>query len=380
MLAVRSTMTRSKLPLSPIARSTTRVGSQKTRLSTISGIQGAFIMDNGWIRINSSNINVAEVYSLQFCVDPHGSVGWMAQANYIFKHLNITRDLENYVCMDTIVYRLGFSASTQNLPPGYLFLCRSVDFHDDFQCFRVPDCPAYWALDPSGLERLTADDVRSTGFPDFHCRRVVFGRCWHDSVYTGIRQFHAAKGFDPYSLEAAVAIGDPHIEIACDTDALLAHLQRRALQDYHAICYDNPACWRPFWIPTNTSVELGSIRYFPTSEYEDSVELSFIPGYQVYDCGWSTSASIAANVWNPLNCDHEGISVLENGWLRVSSADAASEYIRQIRLADRGSRISCGWLAQANHIFDHSGITCNLQDYCAFVSSLKYLELLYLKH
>ncbi|KAJ7669881.1 hypothetical protein DFH06DRAFT_1372245 [Mycena polygramma] len=153
-----------------------------------------------------SSPNVAEGY---YCKRWVASVGWLAQANRIFDRLNITRDLENYVCVDTIDYWLSFSASTGNLPPGYLFLCPAADLQDDFACFRIPVYPAYWSLEPSGAERLTADEAGALGFPDIQC----------------VREFHEAKGLDPHSQEAAIAMGCPLFEMTCDHDRLFAHLK-----------------------------------------------------------------------------------------------------------------------------------------------------------
>ncbi|KAJ7679474.1 hypothetical protein DFH06DRAFT_1166691 [Mycena polygramma] len=186
-------------------------------------------MENGWIRVNSPN--VAKAYNFRICVDGESISRWLPQANHIFDRLNITQDLENYVFMDSINYWLEFSASTENLPLGYLFLCPSADLQDDFACFRLPVCLAYWSLDPSGAGRLTADEARTAGFPDVELRRAVLGTFWDDSVYTGIRQFHEAKGFDPYSQDAAIAMGCPLIDITCDRDALVAHIKANGAYD-----------------------------------------------------------------------------------------------------------------------------------------------------
>ncbi|KAJ7853976.1 hypothetical protein B0H14DRAFT_2354022, partial [Mycena olivaceomarginata] len=87
---------------------------------------------------------------------------------------------------------------TENLPPGYLFLCPLPDFQSDLPaCFHVPDCPEYWSLDPSGAESLGLQQARNLGFPDMEFRMEVLGTVWDASVYAGICEFHEAKGFDP---------------------------------------------------------------------------------------------------------------------------------------------------------------------------------------
>ncbi|KAJ7687116.1 hypothetical protein B0H17DRAFT_867295, partial [Mycena rosella] len=93
-------------------------------------------------------------------------------------------------------------------PPGYLFLCPREDFHsDEPTCFRLPDCPAYWSLDPTGFERLSAEEATDLGFPSFELTLVGSGDSWDSSVYDGLRQFHEAKGFDPYSQDVARHMG-----------------------------------------------------------------------------------------------------------------------------------------------------------------------------
>ncbi|KAJ7153799.1 hypothetical protein C8R46DRAFT_848176, partial [Mycena filopes] len=69
--------------------------------------------------------------------------------------------------------------------------------------------PAYWSLDPSGAERLSAGEATRLGFPPFRLTTKVRGRWWNASVYTGLRQFHQAKGFDPESQEVARHLGEP---------------------------------------------------------------------------------------------------------------------------------------------------------------------------
>ncbi|KAJ7624156.1 hypothetical protein B0H17DRAFT_963923, partial [Mycena rosella] len=100
-------------------------------------------------------------------------------------------------------------------PPGYLFLCPCEDLRsDDPTCFRHPDCPAYWSLDPTGFERLSAEAAESLGFPSFEFKMAAVGKSWDASVYDGLRQFHEAKGFDPYSQDVARHIGCKMYELS----------------------------------------------------------------------------------------------------------------------------------------------------------------------
>ncbi|KAJ6532593.1 hypothetical protein B0H19DRAFT_1187973 [Mycena capillaripes] len=58
------------------------------------------------------------------------------------------------------------------------------------------------------------------------------------------------------------------------------------LQDYHYICYFHLAWEQAFLISTNDSVQLGSIRHFPGSEYKNLFEIAFASDVVVDDRGW----------------------------------------------------------------------------------------------
>jgi hypothetical protein len=46
----------------------------------------------------------------------------------------------------------------------------------------------------------------------------VLTRLWDDFVYSGIREFHQAKGFDPYSQDVVRELGYPLFEVRGKTD------------------------------------------------------------------------------------------------------------------------------------------------------------------
>ncbi|KAJ7843295.1 hypothetical protein B0H13DRAFT_133335 [Mycena leptocephala] len=51
----------------------------------------------------------------------------------------------------------------------------------------------------------------------------IYAFSWDHSVYTGIRQFHQAKGFDPCGQEVALALGCPLLRVSCQQDTLFEH-------------------------------------------------------------------------------------------------------------------------------------------------------------
>ncbi|KAJ7211429.1 hypothetical protein C8J57DRAFT_1200310, partial [Mycena rebaudengoi] len=110
-------------------------------------------------------------------------------------------------------YRLSLS-DENDIPHGYLFLCPSQDLQGISPSkFRIPACPAYWSLDPSGAQPLGLEEAGRLGFPSFTVHMSVLTTSWDDLVYAGIREYHQAKGFDPYSQDVARDLGYPLYEI-----------------------------------------------------------------------------------------------------------------------------------------------------------------------
>ncbi|KAF8214543.1 hypothetical protein K438DRAFT_881727 [Mycena galopus ATCC 62051] len=184
--------------------------------------EGTSILKNGWIRVNSAC--VAEKYRCFLYFDHRCSQGWLAQAYHIFNSLNIKSNLDDYFLVNNMRSCLHLLGPIENLPPGYLFLCPLAEFETDLpECFTIPDCTAYWSVDPSGAERLSADEARTLGLPEIHSRTEVLIKYWDCSDYDGICQFHKAKGFDPYSQDVAIELGYPVFQVSCQRDDIFAH-------------------------------------------------------------------------------------------------------------------------------------------------------------
>jgi hypothetical protein len=67
------------------------------------------------------------------------------------------------------------------------------------------------------------EDATALGFPSILLSTDVRGWSWDDSVYTGLRQFHQAKGFDPDSQDVARHLEDPIYQVSSEMDAPFAH-------------------------------------------------------------------------------------------------------------------------------------------------------------
>jgi hypothetical protein len=98
----------------------------------------------------------------------------------------------------------------------YLFLFPpQVDIVDgQITVFNPPDAEKYyWAFDPAGLDQLTHETVEDIGLPTVDFSMDLGGGEWDEHEYDMIREFHTAKGFDPDSRDAAIAMGYPLIDI-----------------------------------------------------------------------------------------------------------------------------------------------------------------------
>ncbi|KAF7377080.1 hypothetical protein MSAN_00126500 [Mycena sanguinolenta] len=179
------------------------------------------IMPNGWTRFQSGDVfNNTLSPTLSVYLNAQWDT-WLSQANHIFCRLNIMSNFEDYVVVDEIEFHFHVLQPSGDPPDGFLFLCPREDFRISSFSVRWPAWPAYWSLDPSGADRLDPEEATALGFPSFKLTASVSGGYWDSSVYEGLRQFHEAKGFDPYSQEVARHLGYPFFRLCSERDALL---------------------------------------------------------------------------------------------------------------------------------------------------------------
>ncbi|KAJ6577000.1 hypothetical protein DFH09DRAFT_1450618 [Mycena vulgaris] len=167
------------------------------------------VMSDGRSRYKS-----CDVFSFSFAQGFGSPDIWLGQANHIFSRLSISSDHQDYVVVDFISLRLELCPIQETPPSGYLFLCSEKDLQPEPFSFRWPDCPAYWALDPSGVERLSTEDAQNIGFPAIQLTTNISGIYYDATVYSGIREFHQAKGFDPDSQDIARNLDDPLFQLS----------------------------------------------------------------------------------------------------------------------------------------------------------------------
>jgi hypothetical protein len=120
------------------------------------------------------------------------------------------------VILKKISIELWIEPIAEETPSGYLFLCPESHIQRGPASFTWPDCPAYWSLDSSGLERLGAEEALHLGFPSLEFKSQISGSYWADSTYADLRQFHTGKAFDPDSQEVARHLGDLLYRLSSD--------------------------------------------------------------------------------------------------------------------------------------------------------------------
>ncbi|KAJ7153838.1 hypothetical protein C8R46DRAFT_472576 [Mycena filopes] len=193
------------------------------------------LMGNGWTRMRydaNAPFN-KEITLLVKAPRAHLAECWVPQANYIFSTQHIESNWEDYVLVDKVDFAVMIAEPTVDCPAGYLFLCPQEHFQVGISSLKWPDNPAYWSLDPLGVERLGGEEATQLGFPPFQLITRVQGCFWDASVYAGLRQFHRAKGFDPESQNVARHLGLPLYQLSRNIDPPFAHIGEHDRENKH---------------------------------------------------------------------------------------------------------------------------------------------------
>ncbi|KAK6996394.1 hypothetical protein R3P38DRAFT_1961090 [Favolaschia claudopus] len=174
---------------------------------------------NGWVRIPSQDYQ----FEHKIYINADDDV-WLSQANHIFKKAGVTANLGQYCMVDVIWFIIKLVGNHETTPKGYLWICPVENFQRAPLSFGWPECPAFWSLDSSGSQRLNMDQALQLGFPTVKFSTTIRGLFRNHRVYAGLREFHEAKGFDPYSQEIALHLGDPLYQLWSEPAAPFAYL------------------------------------------------------------------------------------------------------------------------------------------------------------
>ncbi|KAJ6462910.1 hypothetical protein C8R45DRAFT_524476 [Mycena sanguinolenta] len=181
-------------------------------------IADGYLADSGASRSFQSGDAINNTFYTSLDISPYWHT-WLSQANHIFHRLNIRSNFEDYVAVNCIYFYLNVRQSTENPPPAFLFLCPKEDFRTGPSSFGWPPCMGYWSLDLFGVDRLSPEEATRLGLPPFNLCIQAFGSSWDATVYEGLRQFHEAKGFDPYSQDVARHLHLPLYQVSVQIEA-----------------------------------------------------------------------------------------------------------------------------------------------------------------
>ncbi|KAF7346623.1 hypothetical protein MSAN_01799800 [Mycena sanguinolenta] len=173
-------------------------------------LNGTKLFRDGFSRCNAADVFSSEISLTRYHDTPH--ISWLAQANSIFRQLQIVANYGDYIFIDWVNFILKIGAPNPNTPHGYLFLCPPVHFDIGATSSRWPARPAYWSLDPSGNDPLSAEEAASLGYPSITLRTEASMAFWDENVYAGLRKFNEGKGLDPEGQDVLRDLGFPLFE------------------------------------------------------------------------------------------------------------------------------------------------------------------------
>ncbi|KAJ7846606.1 hypothetical protein B0H14DRAFT_2771694 [Mycena olivaceomarginata] len=128
------------------------------------------------------------------------------------------------------------------------------------------------------------------------------------------------------------------------------------LTRYHHICWIHLA--RTCILPITTPIgpEMINCR-FSRPESGISTRITFDYEFPTFECSWYFRSQTAV--------------ATEQGWTRIDSAAIGNRNVLRLIISLDNSRLCEAWLAQANHIFKHRGITSDYENY-VLVTDIEY--------
>ncbi|KAJ7787185.1 hypothetical protein B0H14DRAFT_287748 [Mycena olivaceomarginata] len=203
------------------------------------------VMSTGWTRVEYQDDPILD--SVAHCgMGYHAASNvekwWLSQQAYVHKHLQgviaanvpshfITRIRFHCILdhqLDGFTLRGTFMADAPS-DKVYLFLFPpQVEILDgQLTIINPPDAEKYyWSFDPAGLDQLTHKIAEDIGLPTPKFMIEHYGLFLGEEETNLIREFHAAKGFDPESQDVTIAMQYPLVDI----EAIKRYAQELAAQ------------------------------------------------------------------------------------------------------------------------------------------------------
>jgi hypothetical protein len=169
----------------------------------------------------------------------------------------------------------------------YLFLFNpQVEVLDSqLAIINLPDTEKYyWAFDPAGIDQLTHEIAEDIGLPTPKFSTELYCLYLREEDNNLIRDFHAARGFDPESQDVTIAMGYPLIDIeAMKRSAQEASLHSTILcfpDDLGSLLANVP------WTAKMKTLMMGYITPLPSADSQNH----FPPNYSSCRMQWGSQS------------------------------------------------------------------------------------------
>ncbi|KAJ7931123.1 hypothetical protein B0H13DRAFT_857970, partial [Mycena leptocephala] len=145
---------------------------------------------------------------------------WLSQSNkYVNNYVGLGKLPEDrYQCglVDTLFCWISLEPGFDHIlhldgteEEIHLFAC-PIDISDRESSLRLEfpeSTPFFWALDEGGTKRLSQEECDKLGIPRLRFYHKPAATFWQPYHYSAIRQFHAARGVNPYGDEVTRDLG-----------------------------------------------------------------------------------------------------------------------------------------------------------------------------
>ncbi|EEB96028.1 hypothetical protein MPER_04906, partial [Moniliophthora perniciosa FA553] len=127
---------------------------------------------------------------------------WLSQCSHVFDVLGVTEEMQDFFVVQPPFLSLEFTPrfSTHNAehetPPIYLFL-HPLPMTISELASWIEGIPYFWSFDEIGQSQMSEEECERWRLPALTIRTGPQLRSWQTHVYTALRDWQKARGFDP---------------------------------------------------------------------------------------------------------------------------------------------------------------------------------------
>uniref|UniRef100_A0A0W0GBT8 Uncharacterized protein n=1 Tax=Moniliophthora roreri TaxID=221103 RepID=A0A0W0GBT8_MONRR len=193
------------------------------------GLVEETVLDGGLTRFKLDLTRGEEVYLEARDKWKRFRQGWLSQSFRVFNAVDVTEGKENFFIVDSPWLKIR---STRHLTasctlrndehlieetppiPIYLFLCPLPISVSELVSW-IEGQPYFWSFDETGQSRMSEEECERWGLPILTLSTPYTVRLytWSNYIYTTLRDWQKARGFDPATSDWARELGYPEWEI-----------------------------------------------------------------------------------------------------------------------------------------------------------------------